>query len=146
MRSPRDPPGRPRRAGTDPGSTTLRAEFGRILDYYNRASNGALFAAAADLLGSTSLVTAGQGFAGGYYNAAANPGSRLLATGGICEDDTAILLRLARSGTTAGGSSYGARSWRRSVTSRPASTPLRTRSPGAGEGPYRPIVRLPHAG
>ncbi len=65
-----------------PGAgTTLRAEFGRILDYYNRASSGALFAAAADLLGSTSLGTAGQGFPGGYYNAATNPASRLLATG-----------------------------------------------------------------
>ncbi len=94
-----------------PGAgTTLRAEFGRILDYYNRASNGALFAAAADLLGSTSLITAGQGFAGGYYNAATNPGSRLLATGGICEDAmTAILSGLASFGHHSGaGSSYGA--------------------------------------
>jgi transketolase len=73
-------------------------------------SNGALFAAAADLLGSTSLSTVGQGFPGGYYNAVANPGSRLLATGGICEDAmTAILSGLASFGHHSGaGSSYGA--------------------------------------
>ncbi len=95
---------------TPGASTTLRAEFGRILSYCNRASNGALFAAAADLLGSTSLATAGEGFAGGYYNAATNPGSRLLATGGICEDAmTAILSGLASFGRHSGaGSSYGA--------------------------------------
>jgi transketolase len=94
-----------------PGAgTTLRAEFGRVLRYYNEESNGALFAASADLLGSTSLSAVGQGFAEGYYNAAANPGSRLLATGGICEDAmTAILSGLASFGRHSGaGSSYGA--------------------------------------
>jgi len=94
-----------------PGAeTTLRAEFGRVLNYYNRMSRGALFAAAADLLGSTSLGSVGAGFDGGYYNAATNPGSRLLATGGICEDAmTAILSGLATFGRHSGaGSSYGA--------------------------------------
>lgn len=101
----------PKALALTPGAdTTLRAECGRVLSYYNRASNGALFAASADLLGSTSLSTVGQGFAGGYYNAAANPESRLLATGGICEDAmTAILSGLASFGRHSGvGSSYGA--------------------------------------
>ena len=95
---------------TPGATTTLRAEFGRVLNYYNKASNGALFAAAADLLGSTNLMTTGQGFSSGYYNAAINPGSRLLATGGICEDAmTAILSGLASFGHHIGaGSSYGA--------------------------------------
>ncbi|MBA4422037.1 MAG: hypothetical protein C0390_02905 [Syntrophus sp. (in: bacteria)] len=95
---------------TPGAATTLRAELGRILSHYNKASNGALFAASADLLGSTSLSTVGQGFADGYYNAVANPGSRLLATGGICEDAmTAILSGLASFGRHSGaGSSYGA--------------------------------------
>jgi len=66
--------------------TTLRGELGRVLNYYNRVSNGALLAAAADLLGSTSVSTVGQGFPEGYYNAATNPGARLLSIGGICED------------------------------------------------------------
>jgi transketolase len=89
--------------------TTLRAELGRVLSYYNKASNGALFATAADLLGSTSLITTGEGFSNGYYNAATNPGSRLLATGGIYEDAmTAILSRLASFGHhTGAGSPYG---------------------------------------
>ena len=42
-----------------PGSsTTLRGVLGKVLDHYNRASDGAVFAAAADLLGSTSVLSA----------------------------------------------------------------------------------------
>ena len=43
-------------------STTLRGELGRVLNHYNKASNGAILTAAADLLGSTSVNTAAQGF------------------------------------------------------------------------------------
>lgn len=70
-----------------PGSTTtLRNELGRALDRFNRAGGGALFVSAADLLGSTSANRVAEGFAPGYYHARANPGSRTLAIGGICED------------------------------------------------------------
>ncbi|MBP1714613.1 MAG: Transketolase domain protein, partial [Deltaproteobacteria bacterium] len=48
--------------------TTLRGELGRVLQHYNKASNGAVLAAAADLLGSTSINTAAQGFPEGFYN------------------------------------------------------------------------------
>ena len=94
-----------------PGAvTTLRAELGRVLNYYNKRSGGALFAAAADLLGSTSLNTIGKGFPEGYYNAVTNPGSRLLSIGGICEDAiTATLSGIASFGHGIGvGSSYAA--------------------------------------
>ena len=67
-------------------STTLRAELGRSLNYYNRLSNGAILAAAADLVGSTNTNLVTDGFAKGYYNATSNSLSRLLAIGGICED------------------------------------------------------------
>ena len=80
-------------------STTLRGELGRVLNYYNKAGNGAILTAAADLLGSTSVNTAAQGFPEGYYNAATNPGARLLSLGGICED--------AMSGILAGISTFG---------------------------------------
>jgi transketolase len=130
-------------------TTTLRAEFGRVLNYYNKASNGALFAAAADLLGSTNLITTGQGFASGYYNAAINPGSRLLAMGGICEDAmTAILSGLASFGHYMGaGSSYGAflaplghiAARLHAITNQARQT--------MDKGPYRPIVLVcAHAG
>ncbi|MFA5027335.1 MAG: hypothetical protein WC713_05620, partial [Candidatus Methylomirabilota bacterium] len=50
-----------------PGAvTTLRGELGRALQHYNQVSGGALFVAAADLLGSTSLNTAGGGFPAGF--------------------------------------------------------------------------------
>ena len=90
--------------------TTLRGELGRVLQHYNKVSNGAVLAASADLLGSTSVNTVAQGFPEGFYNAATNPGARLLSIGGICEDAMAgILSGLATYGRHLGvGSSYGA--------------------------------------
>ena len=133
-----------------PGAgTTLRAELGRVLNYYNKKSNGALFAAAADLLGSTSLGTVGEGFAGGYYNAATNPGSRLLATGGICEDAmTAILSGLATFGRHSGaGSSYGAfLAPLGHIAARLHAIGNQARQ-ALEKGPYRPIILVcAHAG
>jgi len=91
-------------------ATTLRGELGRVLQYYNKASNGAILTAAADLLASTSVNTIAQGFPEGYYNAATNPGARLLSVGGICEDAMAgILAGLSTYGRHLGvGSSYSA--------------------------------------
>jgi transketolase len=92
------------------GSTTLRGELGRALQHLNRASGGALLVAAADLLGSTSVSVAAAGFPAGYWNAATNPGARLLSIGGICEDAIAgVLAGLSTFGRHIGvGSSYGA--------------------------------------
>lgn len=94
-----------------PGAkTTLRAELGRALGHYNRVSHGALLAAAADLLGSTSVNLVGQGFSEGFYHAENNPLSRLLSLGGICEDGACgILTGLSAYGRHLGvASSYGA--------------------------------------
>jgi len=140
----------PKELRLTPGtSTTLRAEFGRLLDYCNRTGNGALFAAAADLLGSTSLATAGQGFAPGYYNGVTNPGSRLLATGGICEDAmTAILSGLASFGHHSGaGSSYGAfLAPLGHIAARLHAIANQARQ-SLEKGPYRPIILVcAHAG
>ncbi|MHC5024322.1 MAG: hypothetical protein ACYTGG_10505, partial [Planctomycetota bacterium] len=61
-----------------PGTvTTLRAQMGRILNHYNRVSGGALLAAAADLLGSTSVNLTADGFPEGYFNVRTNPRARL---------------------------------------------------------------------
>ncbi|HXH82813.1 MAG TPA: hypothetical protein VNN07_07795, partial [Candidatus Tectomicrobia bacterium] len=59
---------------------------------------------------STSLAAAGEGFAPGFWNAVTNPGSRVLAAGGICEDAmVGILAGLSTFGRHVGaGSSYGA--------------------------------------
>jgi transketolase len=94
-----------------PGAvTTLRAELGRALAHFNRASGGAFLVAAADLLGSTSVNAIASGFGEGYWNAATNPSARTLSIGGICEDAMAgILSGLAAFGHNVGvGSSYGA--------------------------------------
>ena len=83
-----------------PGTqTTLRGELGRVLNYYNKASGGAMLTAAADLLGSTSVDRVADGFAPGWFNATSNPDARLLAIGGICED--------AMAGVASGLGAYG---------------------------------------
>jgi len=101
----------PPKLALKPGTPrTLRGELGRVLNHYNRASNGAMFAAAADLLGSTSVNVVAAGFPEGFYNAAENPGARLLSVGGICEDAMAgVMSGLASYGHHIGvASSYGA--------------------------------------
>lgn len=92
------------------GSTTLRGQLGKALSYYNRESGGALLAAAADLLGSTSVSSTAAGFDEGFWNASSNPGARLLSIGGICEDAiSGVLAGLSSYGCHMGvGSSYGA--------------------------------------
>ena len=91
-------------------AATLRGELGRVLQHYNRASKGAVLTASADLYASTSVNTIGQGFPEGWYNAATNPGARMMSTGGICEDAMCgILAGLSTYGRHIGvGSSYGA--------------------------------------
>ena len=90
--------------------TTLRGELGRVLQYFNKVSDGAILAASADLIGSTSINTVAQDFPGGYYNSYTNPEARLLSIGGICEDAMAgILSGISTYGHHIGaGSSYGA--------------------------------------
>jgi len=90
--------------------TTLRAELGRVLNHLNLASGGALFAAAADLLDSTSIAKVGDGFGERYHNRKTNPNSRLLSIGGICEDAmSGVLSGLSTFGRHIGvGASYGA--------------------------------------
>ncbi len=90
--------------------TTLRDELGRVLNYYNRKTGGAFVVAAADLLGSTSISKATEGFPSGYYNYQTNRESRQLAIGGICEDAIMSMLSgISAFGEHIGaGSSYGA--------------------------------------
>jgi transketolase len=76
-----------------PGTTTsLRAELGKALGFFNGISEGSIFVAAADLLGSTSVSEATRGFPGGFYHAGSNRSSRMLSIGGICEDAMAGVL------------------------------------------------------
>jgi transketolase len=133
-----------------PGTvTTLRAELGRALQHLNQASRGALFVSAADLLGSTSVGTAASGFPAGFWSAPNNPGSRLLATGGICEDAMAgILSGLSSFGKHVGvGSSYGAfLAPLGHVAARLHGIGAQARRATAGD-PYRPMILVcAHAG
>lgn len=101
----------PEELSLKPGeTTTLRGELGRILGWYNRISEGALLVASADLLGSTSVSAAAEGFPKGYFNGVTNPDARILSLGGICEDAMAgILTGISTYGYHIGvASSYGA--------------------------------------
>jgi transketolase len=91
-------------------STTLRGELGRVLEHYNKLTRGAVFVAAADQLGSTSVNVGAKGFPEGYFNGTTNPEARTLSLGGICEDAMAgILAGIATFGHHIGvASSYGA--------------------------------------
>ena len=130
-------------------TTTLRGELGRVLNYYNKASDGAIFSAAADLLGSTSVNTAAQGFPEGYYNAETNPGARLLSIGGICEDSIAgVLSGICTYGQHIGvGSSYAAFiAPLGHIAARLHAIGNQARQ-AIAEGPYRPLVLIcAHAG
>jgi transketolase len=134
----------------EPGSkTTLRGELGRVLDHCNRISDGALFIAAADLLGSTSVATGGKAFPEGLWNARSNPDARLIAIGGICEDAiTALMSGLSSYGRHIGvGSSYGAFiAALGHVASRLHAIGNQARQ-ATSPGPYRPFfLVLAHAG
>jgi len=90
----------PKELGLEAGSvTTLRAQLGKALNYYNNTTGGAFLVASADLLGSTSVNAIVLGAPEGFYNASSNPEARLLSIGGICED--------AISGYMSGLSTYG---------------------------------------
>lgn len=89
---------------------TLRGALGETLGHLNELTGGGFVAASADLMGSTSISKLGEAFPDGMYNAISNPGSRLLAAGGICEDNIgAFMSGVSSFGTHIGaGSSYGA--------------------------------------
>ncbi len=91
-------------------SQTLRGALGAALGHLNKATNGAFIGASADLLDSTSISKLGAGFPGDLYNAVSNPDSRLIAVGGICEDNMgAFMAGLSAFGSHIGaGSSYAA--------------------------------------
>ena len=133
-----------------PGTvTTLRGELGRVLEYYNKVSQGAIFVGSADLLGSTSVNIGARGFPEGYYNSVTNPLSRTLSLGGICEDAMAgIFSGLASFGFNIGaGSSYGAFIAPLShIAARLHAIGNQARQ-AIVKGPYRPMVLIcGHAG
>ncbi|MGK5088219.1 hypothetical protein WDW86_11730 [Bdellovibrionota bacterium FG-2] len=91
-------------------SVTLRGALGDVLSVLNKKTKGAIIGSAADLFDSTSLSGLAKDFPPGFYNAVSNPLSRLLPTGGICEDAMGgVMAGLASFGNHIGvGSSYGA--------------------------------------
>ena len=80
-------------------SIALRKQLGIALGHLNEKSHGGLLIAAADLLDSTAISNAADGFPEGFFHSGQNPGSRTLSVGGICED--------AMSGVATGISGFG---------------------------------------
>lgn len=106
-----DPGATPVALRLEPGSkTALRTQLGRALGYLNEASGGAVLLGAADLLDSTAISSGSSSFPPGYFHRQANPGSRTLSLGGICEDGlSCVLTGVSGFGKHCGaGASYGA--------------------------------------
>ncbi len=102
---------RPESCTYDVGSAqTLRGSLAHGLNHVNRLTNGAIFAAAADLYGSTNISNIGSGFGSGFWHPTNNPESRLFSAGGIAEDAMGgICSGISTLGYQIGvGSSYGA--------------------------------------
>ena len=89
---------------------TLRGSLAHGLNHVNKLTNGAVFAAAADLYGSTNISNIGSGFGSGFWHPTRNPESRLFSAGGIAEDAMGgICSGISTMGYQIGvGSSYGA--------------------------------------
>ncbi|MBN2495105.1 MAG: hypothetical protein JXR96_10975 [Deltaproteobacteria bacterium] len=107
LRPEAPPPGLQLRPGE---RATLRGSLGDVLSELNRLSRGAVIVSAADLVHSTSIARAVRDFDPGFFDAVDRPGSRLVATGGICEDAMgAFLSAVGLDGRHLGaGASYGA--------------------------------------
>jgi transketolase len=106
-----DPDATPAELAIEPGaSVALRIQLGKVLGYLNKASNGAMFVSAADLLESTAVSGGAKGFPEGYFHTEKNPLARSLSIGGICEDGmSCTLCGISSLGFhTAAGASYGA--------------------------------------
>lgn len=134
----------------EPGEAiALRGQLGKVLGYLNRQSGGALMIAAADLLGSTAISATAAGFPEGYFHLAANPGSRTLSIGGICEDGiSCVISGLSGFGAHVGAAaSYGAFiAPLGHIASRLHAIGNQTRQE-CEPGPYRPMVLVcGHAG
>jgi transketolase len=105
-----DPAVTPEEAAIEPGSSiAIRQQLGAVLGHLNRRSGGSILIAAADLLGSTAIADAAQGFPEGFYERTRNPGSRTLPFG-ICEDGLmGVMTGVSGFGRHVGaGASYGA--------------------------------------
>ena len=91
-------------------SQTLRGSLSDGLSHVNQLTNGAIFAAAADLYGSTNISNISKGFGSGFWHPENNPESRLFSAGGIAEDAMGgICSGISTMGYQIGvGSSYGA--------------------------------------
>lgn len=106
-----DPDTTPAEVALEPGaSVALRIQLGKILGHFNKASNGAMFVAAADLLDSTAVSGGAKGFPEGFFHTEKNPLARSLSIGGICEDGISAMLcgATALGFHTGAGASYGA--------------------------------------
>lgn len=99
-----DPAEVPAALALKPGRTvTLRETLAGVLAHAGRLTGGAVMVASADLYNSTSVNLAARGFGEGFFNAASNPGARLVSAGGICEDGMGALM----SGLSSFGSHIG---------------------------------------
>ena len=89
---------------------TLRGAMSDALAYISQNTGGSILVASADLTGSTGVGAISKPYGKGFYHKHKNPGSRQIASGGICEDGlSAVMSGVSAFGAQIGlGASYAA--------------------------------------
>lgn len=81
----------------------LRAAMGQALQYMSEKQKNSFYVSTADLSGSTAAGQIAKPYDKGFYNKQTNPESRLISSGGICEDGLSAVM----SGVSAYGLNTG---------------------------------------
>ena len=81
----------------------LRTAMGQALQYMGEKQKSSFYVSTADLSGSTAAGQIAKPYDKGFYNKQTNPESRLIASGGICEDGLSAVM----SGVSAYGLNTG---------------------------------------
>lgn len=95
---------------TPKDNPAVRGVMSEALAYIGKETGASMFVSTADLSGSTGAGAIAKPYAKGYFNKANNPQSRLVSSGGICEDGlSAVLSGLSAFGRHVGvAASYAA--------------------------------------
>lgn len=115
----------------------LRAAMGAALQYMGEKQKSSFYVSTADLSGSTAAGQIAKPYDKGFYNKYTNPESRLIASGGICEDGLSAVM----SGISAYGLNTGVAASYAAFTSSMMHTAARLHA--IGQQVYSEITKKP---
>jgi Transketolase len=115
----------------------LRSAMGAALQYMGEKQKSSFYVSTADLSGSTSAGQIAKPYDKGFYNKQTNPESRLIASGGICEDGLSAVM----SGVSAYGLNTGVAASYAAFTSSMMHTAARLHA--IGQQVYSEVTKKP---